>query len=36
LSHSRKEAVDDLIANLGELQVDVKSRNGDNVRVYCE
>ncbi len=36
LSHIKKEDIDDLIANLGELQVDVQSRNGDNVRVYCE
>jgi hypothetical protein len=36
LSHIKKEDIDDLITNLGELQVDVKSRNGDNVRVYCE
>ena len=36
LSHIRKEDVDDLILNLDELQVGVKSRNGDNVWVYCE
>jgi hypothetical protein len=36
LSHIKKEDIDELIANLGELEVDVKSRNGDTVRVYCE
>ena len=36
LSHIKKEDIDDLISNLAELEVDVKSRNGDTVRVYCE
>ena len=36
LSHIKKEDIEELIANLGELEVDVKSRNGDTVRVYCE
>jgi hypothetical protein len=36
LGHIKKEDVDELLANLGELEVGVKSRNGDNVRIYCE
>ena len=36
LSHIKKEDIDELIENLGELEVGVKSRNGDSARVYCE
>jgi hypothetical protein len=36
LSHIRKEDIDELIANLADMEIDVKSRNGDNVKVFCE
>ncbi|MDD5675725.1 MAG: hypothetical protein PHC61_16265 [Chitinivibrionales bacterium] len=36
LSRFKREDVDELISNLAEMEVNVASRNGDNVRVYCE
>jgi hypothetical protein len=36
LTQIKKEDIDELISHLAEMQVDVKSRTGDNVRVYCE
>jgi DUF4097 and DUF4098 domain-containing protein YvlB len=31
----RQEDIEELIKSLGEMEVNVNSKNGDNVRVYC-
>ncbi len=36
ISQLKKEDLDELVSQLAEMQIDVKSRTGDNVRVFCE
>ena len=36
LNTLKKEDLDELIASLAEMEVNVDGRNGDNVKVYCE
>lgn len=31
----KPEDVEELIKHLGDMEINVKSRNGDNIRVYC-
>jgi len=36
LNNLKKDDIEDLIQNLTEMEVNVNSKDGDNVRVYCE
>jgi hypothetical protein len=35
ISSIKPEHVDELIRHLGDMEINVKAKNGDNVRVYC-